>query len=61
MIDFENLYSPLECKQTFYAPNFSHKKNCTMINELIFQKESENKKLKVYFHELENSIFILSY
>ncbi len=36
----------------------SHKKNCTMINELIFQKGSENKKLKIYFLELETSSFI---
>ncbi len=31
-----------------------------MINEVIFQKGIENKKLKVYFHELETSSFILS-
>ncbi len=39
----------------------SHKKNCMMMNELIFQKWSENKKLKVYFHKLETSSFILGY
>ncbi len=50
--DFENQYSLLKCKQTFYTYNFPQK-NCTMINELIFPKESENKKLKVYFHQLE--------
>ncbi len=29
-----------------------------MIIELIFQKGREDKKLKVYFHELETSSFI---
>ncbi len=36
-----------------FIHGISHKKNCTMINELIFEKGSENKKWKVYFHELE--------
>ncbi len=31
----------------------SHRKNCTMIKKLIFQKGRNNKKCKVYFHELE--------
>ncbi len=30
-----------------------------MINELIFKNGSKNKKLKVYFHKLETSSFIL--
>ncbi len=33
-----------------FIQEISHKKNCTMINELIFEKGSENKKLKVECH-----------
>ncbi len=37
-----------------------HERN-SGFDELIFEKGSENKKLKVYFHELETLRFILSY